>query len=1039
MMAGRKGISSFSVLLLLIVAAVTGIAAVSALKIQYTPVKPEKSITVSFSYPGASAYVVEGEVTSKLEGVLSNVTSVTGVTSVSNDGVGSVTLRFGKKTDMAAARFEAASFIRNIYPDLPSAVTYPSLSLNTGGTSSRTAMLYNIKSSLSTKEIADFVDERIIPQLSTMEGVEWVRLSGVTPYEWVVEFDPDFARIHGITADDISRAFRLSFSEKTLGMIRHEGSTYSVRFASRSTDDFGAIPIKLSGERMICLRDIATVSYRESEPDYYFRLNGLNTVNLSLGISSEANLLAVATSVRERMDGFRAFYPAGLTSSLSFDSSEYIASELRKILFRTVLCLILLLAFVFAVYRSWRYMAVIALTITVNLLVAAAVYWLVGLRIHIYTLAGITVSLGIIIDSAIIMTDHYSRCRNRGAFPALFCATFTTVAVLMVILLLPDKDRANLTDFAYVIAINLCVSLLTAYLFVPALLDHIRIDLGSKAKPLTHLRRVARWNARYEGYIRRGIRHRWAYIVILVIVFGIPTVLLPNSVGNAREGYKWYQTAYNKVLSWGPYANNRNRIDKILGTSFAKFHETVGKSDFYREPSRNVLTIRAGMPEGCTAGQLNEVMKSMENYISQYSDKLDYFTTQIFSYDDGVISVYFKPEYEESNFPSLLKSEVTAMAINFGGANWSISGINQSYFNNNVISDYKSDRITLTGYSYNTLIDYANTLKDYLSQNPRVSGPEIRGSGYWDRPTMEYHVSYDYSALAAVNVNPYSYYSTLYTPLYDSDIGTLPINGDYSTVRLRSSARDDFDLWHILNSSVPVDSTSVKLSQIGGITAEKSGISITRENQSYSVTVVYDFIGSRELAGKAAAKAIDYMNDEVLPLGYRASGEDWYGWRAKSGYGSLICLVIVLIFAICSVFFESLRLPFAIILLVPVSFIGLFLTFGISGLTFDQGGFAAFVMLVGVSINAGIYLVYEYLQDRSRRSVTAKYVRAFDRKIVPILLTVVSTVLGLVPFLFDGPKEVFWFDFAAGTIAGLVFSVLALILYLPVFCLNTNE
>ena len=148
--------------------------------------------------------------------------------------------------------------------------------------------------------------------------------------------------------------------------------------------------------------------------------------------------------------------------------------------------------------------------------------------------------------------------------------------------------------------------------------------------------------------------------------------------------------------------------------------------------------------------------------------------------------------------------------------------------------------------------------------------------------------------------------------------------------------------------------------------------------------------------------------------------------------------------------------------MVPVSFIGLFLTFGLSGITFDQGGFAAFVMLAGVSINAGIYLIYEYLQasgtgrqgipgqvrclsptaaDGLRRSADAdirRYVKAFNVKVVPIMLTIFSTVLGLIPFLFDGPDEVFWFDFAAGTIGGLVFSILAFVLYLPVFCIKSS-
>ena len=127
--------------------------------------------------------------------------------------------------------------------------------------------------------------------------------------------------------------------------------------------------------------------------------------------------------------------------------------------------------------------------------------------------------------------------------------------------------------------------------------------------------------------------------------------------------------------------------------------------------------------------------------------------------------------------------------------------------------------------------------------------------------------------------------------------------------------------------------------------------------------------------------------------------------------------------------FESFRYPLPVIFMIPISFIGLFLVFGLSDFAFDQGGFAAFVMLCGIVVNAGIYLVTTYQQ-------THDYIKAFSRKITPISLTIVSTILGLLPFLSDGPEEVFWFDFAIGTIAGMAFSVIAIIFVLPVFCIR---
>jgi multidrug efflux pump subunit AcrB len=131
---------------------------------------------------------------------------------------------------------------------------------------------------------------------------------------------------------------------------------------------------------------------------------------------------------------------------------------------------VLLLLFVLLYSRSLRYTCVIIVTITVNLLCCIGLYVLFDLPVHIYTLAGVTVSLGILIDNALVMTDHYTRWRDHRVFPSMVFATATTIAALLMVLLLPESEKMNLTDFIRVIIINLIVSLISARIFVPSLL-----------------------------------------------------------------------------------------------------------------------------------------------------------------------------------------------------------------------------------------------------------------------------------------------------------------------------------------------------------------------------------------------------------------------------------------------------------------------------------------------------------------------------------------------------------------------------------------
>lgn len=286
-------------------------------------------------------------------------------------------------------------------------------------------------------------------------------------------------------------------------------------------------------------------------------------------------------------------------------------------------------------------------------------------------------------------------------------------------------------------------------------------------------------------------------------------------------------------------------------------------------------------------------------------------------------------------------------------------------------------------------------------------------------------------------VNPYKYYNELQSLLYDNEIGHAQGDGERVSVELKSSDTDKFDLWHVLNEPVSVDSSKVTLNDVGSIVKKLSGIEIRKDNQSYELNVYFNFVGSYELSKKFIGKQVTYLNEEVLPVGFKAESPSW-GWfeRNKDRYAWLILLIIVVIYVMLAMTFESYRYPFAVIFMIPVSFIGLFLVFGLSDFSFDQGGFAAFVMLCGIVVNAGIYLINTYKSMRNVGDDIRRYVKAYNHKINPIMLTISSTVLGLLPFLSDGPEEVFWFDFAIGTISGMVFSVIALIFILPAFVIR---
>ena len=750
----QRGIPAFSVLLIMAALAVIGVAMLPMLNVQYTPSPVERKIDVSFTWPDASARLIEQSVTSRIEGALSAITGSESVSSRSSKGSGRVTIRFRKGTEMAAARFEVASAIRNLYPKLPEEVSYPAISIATGGTRESDMLVYTIKADLPSRRIEEYVEAHMSTPLSQTEGVGKVSLSGVTPFEWVITFDPKAMEVNGISAADLAAAFRDYFRSDVIDLttLPHaDGTDRSIvlKLRNRASLNFGDIPIARRNGRIYHLRDFATARWCEAPPSTYFRINGLNTITLSIGCEASTNMLRVAENVKEEMQRLQAAFPPGISATLTYDASEYVSGELHKIYLRTLLCVAILMLFVYLVSRDFNYLLIIAVTLAVNILVAVVFYNLLNLDIHIYTLAGITVSLGIIIDSSIIMVDHYSYYRNRRVFVSILGALLTTIGALGIVWLLPEKQQANLTDFSLVIVINLVVSLIVALLFIPALLDKFPLKRSMTVSSVKRRRLTVRVSRAYARFIGWGRRHRWLFIVALIWGFGIPTFLLPEKIEPEKGETPGRGTElYNKIMEGRFMTEHRSFLDKFLGSSLHLFHTATSRYNNFREPEQKVLYVNAGMAEGCTVQQLNDVVRHMENYICQF-DEVDMFRTRITSYDNARIEITFKPEYENSGFPSMLKQELTSAAINFGGATWRVWGIDDNSFNNNIVSSYRSNQIRLRGYNYDQLAAYADRLIDSLSTNRRVSEPEIMDGDAWTLPHNEFTIRYDDERIAS--------------------------------------------------------------------------------------------------------------------------------------------------------------------------------------------------------------------------------------------------------------------------------------------------
>ena len=204
----------------------------------------------------------------------------------------------------------------------------------------------------------------------------------------------------------------------------------------------------------------------------------------------------------------------------------------------------------------------------------------------------------------------------------------------------------------------------------------------------------------------------------------------------------------------------------------------------------------------------------------------------------------------------------------------------------------------------------------------------------------------------------------------------------------------------------------------------------------------FNYIGSSQQGSKLLEEEVKALNEQ-LPAGYKAEMEEraWSFGKDSKQYG-LLALLVTIIFFTTSVLFNSLKQPFVIILIIPISFIGVFLTFWGFDLNFDQGGFASFVLLAGITVNANIYILNQYNGVRKAQPLLPTYkayLKAWNAKIVPIMLTVLSTILGFIPFVIGDTQEAFWFPLAAGTMGGLIFSLIGVFILLPLLIIKRKK
>jgi multidrug efflux pump subunit AcrB len=1036
-------LSSFSVNTVFIVLMLWGICLIPHLSVKLYPSPNTNNICISYSWRDSNAELVESEITSKIEANISRIKGIKDIRSKTYYGGGYINLEIDKDNDIDVVRLEISSILRSIKNKLPKGMKlYPLREESNHSDNDEDALLlgYVITGPGTTLDVANYAKENISPIIRQTKGVKQVNITGYEPFEWVLEYDKKILKSLGLRSDDLYFAINNFYTHKDAGKVLVSKGTSNEYSYVLITGDGGLdkseikeIIVKKVGSRIIRLKDIVKISYKEKAARLYYRINGLNRININIYVESSVNRIDKAAELKSIIDGLSESMPDGYSLNMAQDSTEELKEKIGTIVFRTCLTILILLSFVLIISRNLKYLAIISISLLANILISFVFYYFLKVEINIYTMAGITVSLGIIIDNVIVMADHLRFHKDKKVFLAILAATLTTLGALWVVFGMGDSVMGNIKGFSMVILLNLSVSLAISLFFVPALMDKIDIRKKSDKSLMKARRRIILFNKYYFKVLCFVKRWKVIFILLAIFGFGTPIYMLPREV----EGDKWYDDLYNNTIGSKFYGDIKPYVDKSLGGSLRLFTNNMSSESYRRNKDRRTqLYVSLYMDHGATMKQMNEAMKRYENFIASF-DEIEKFTAYSRSANYARINILFKKEYEDTGFPKQLQNKLGDYANSIGNANTSISGLEKSFSNNTYNNNWRNSIIKLTGYNYRKIISYCETVKEKLEERSRVQKLVI-GNDPHASTERGFQIKVDRFKLAKNNTDIGNMLYNLRQIASSYDLPTSAyINDKMCDLVIREKNKGRMSIWELNNMPLQTKTSVYKLSDVGTISEEGESKTIIRHNQEYEVSIAYDYVGSSKLAKRIRKREVKNLN-KILPIGFKAEddSEHRYFFSKDTGVKVVyILLAFVIIFFICSILLESLKQALAIIVLVPISFIGSFLAFYLFEVEFGEGGYASFILLCGLLVNSALYIINDYNNKiRCGRVLgISTYIRAFNSKIIPIFLTIASTILGFIPFLIGSDTSGFWFSIAVGTMSGLIFSVVVLLFYLPMF------
>ena len=1009
----RKAVNNpVTTALVFITLAIFGVFSLINISLDRFPKFDANVVMVMSSYPGASAEDIETNLTKVLENSLNGVSDLKDMTSTSKENISLITLEFIEGVDIDVATNDVRDKLDMVNSVLPDGASLPVIFKFSAD--DMPIMIMAATADESYQALEKILDDKVATPLARVSGVGTVSIAGAPQREIQVYCDPNKLEAYGLTVAGISQLIASENRNVPSGTIDIGSNAYALRVEKEfnAAEEMLDIVVGHAAGKTVYLRDVARVVDGVEERYQEAYVNGVQGAQIVIQKQADANTVNVIKGIKKAMKHIEKTLPSDIRIRTVVDGSDNILNTLNSLKETIIVTFLIVMLVVYLFLGRWRATFIIVLSIPISLLASLMYLWATGNTLNIVSMSALSIAIGMVVDDAIVVLENISTHLERGAKPkeaavhatqevgiSVIASTLTMLAVFLPLTMIKGMAGLMFKQLGWITSIIMIVSTIGALTLIPMLCSQFL-----RFKPKTgkvhdlifgNFSRLIDWISRgYAHLINWCVGHRTIVVIISVVVFvgtvgligpRIKTEFMPKS----DDG----RITLQLELPAGTGQSITRSIAHELHGKFSAAVPEIVNCSYSLGQADSDNSFAAMQNNGTHVVSYNINVGSMEDR--------DRSTAEIADVIRGILADY--PEFK--------KVRVTEGGGGMGGAS--------------------TVDLEIYGYDFETTDRVAKELQAKMIAAGDFSQVLLSRDEY----IPEYQVDFDREKLAVNGLNSTTAASYLSAAMNGSTMSFYREDGDEYDIRVRYAPEFRTSIEDIENIIIYNNmGKGVKIKDLGTVIETLTPPSIQRKNRERLITVsgvVANGIALSDAVATTDAIIADSEIPSELSIEIGGSYED-----QQDMFGDLIMLlimIIILVYIVMASQFESFMSPFVIMFSIPFAFVGVLLGLWVTGTPLGTMGMIGILILMGIVVKNGIVLIdYTILMRERGKSVAEASVIAAKSRLRPILMTTLTTVLGMVPMAIgQGEGSEMWRSLGMVVAWGLSISTLVTLVIIP--------